>query len=205
LTDSLFLSIETSPTAQSKALLMNIKKSAQLLDNIFTKHIKYSNLELLASSKAEIALLREHTCPNVASLISSIARKKAKEFSRTENVEMKIEDATLSISSEHLTSILEEIIDNAFRYSEEGNEVSIKTFKKNNYYKIKVTNQGLGMTTEQITAVAPYIRFNNRFNEIPGAGLGLTIARKITELHGGTLMLDSEEGYYLEVTIELPL
>jgi two-component system, sensor histidine kinase and response regulator len=61
------------------------------------------------------------------------------------------------------------------------------------------------MTPEQIASVGAHMQFERRFYEQQGAGLGLIIARRIAQLHGGDLAIQSDPGQTTMVQLSLPL
>jgi two-component system, sensor histidine kinase and response regulator len=74
-----------------------------------------------------------------------------------------------------------------------------------NAVTLTVTDQGRGFSTEHITKVGAYMQFDRKMQEQQGQGLGLTIAKRLTELHGGTLVIQSQRGGgTTNVIIKLP-
>jgi len=69
---------------------------------------------------------------------------------------------------------------------------------------LTVTDHGRGFSTEHITKVGAYMQFDRKMQEQQGLGLGLTIAKRLTELHGGTLGIQTERGPSTVVTVKLP-
>ena len=65
-------------------------------------------------------------------------------------------------------------------------------------------DDGRGFSTEQISRMGAYMQFERRMQDEQGFGLGLAIARKLVELHGGKLQIESEPGIGSTVTINLP-
>ena len=63
-------------------------------------------------------------------------------------------------------------------------------------------NSGKSMTGEQIAAIMPHMQFERKIYEQQGAGLGLSIAMKIIELHKGNLKIHSENN---SITFEVYL
>jgi signal transduction histidine kinase len=69
---------------------------------------------------------------------------------------------------------------------------------------LSVADVGRGFSTEHITKVGAYMQFDRKLHEQQGLGLGLTIVRRLTELHGGTLTIQSEKGAGTVVTVKFP-
>jgi signal transduction histidine kinase len=101
--------------------------------------------------------------------------------------------------------MVEELVDNAFKFSESGKNVYVTLTRDGSNCVLKVTDYGRGMTTEQIADIGAYMQFNRKFYEQQGSGLGLAIARRITEIHNGRLSIDSIPNQQTTVTVKLPL
>ena len=69
---------------------------------------------------------------------------------------------------------------------------------------LSITDQGRGFSTEHITKVGAYMQFDRKLQEQQGLGLGLVIAKRLTELHAGTLTIESNRGTQTTVTVKLP-
>ena len=69
---------------------------------------------------------------------------------------------------------------------------------------MNVINTGRGMTAEQIAGVGPHIQFEREKYEQQGAGLGLIIAKRLTELNGGNFLINSTPGQQTRVTVSFP-
>lgn len=61
------------------------------------------------------------------------------------------------------------------------------------------------MTAEQIAKIAPQVQFERNIYEQQGAGLDLIIARRLTELQGGKLTIESVPGQQTTVRVSFPL
>lgn len=93
---------------------------------------------------------------------------------------------------------------NAFKFSTAGSRVVVVLAQSPNGTALAVTDHGRGLETEHITRVGAYMQFDRKLQEQQGLGLGLTIARRLTELHGGTLSIQSQRGGGTTVTVSLP-
>ena len=117
---------------------------------------------------------------------------------------LELADQPVPISEDYLGKIVDELVQNAFKFSESGKRVSVSLSASPNGVLLSVTDQGRGFSTEHITKVGAYMQFDRKIQEQQGLGLGLVIARRLTELHGGTLSIQSERGTVTTVTVKLP-
>ena len=70
--------------------------------------------------------------------------------------------------------------------------------------EFSVTDQGRGFSTEQIRRIGAYVQFDRKMQEQQGLGLGLVIAKRLAELHGGSLAIEGSKGAGTTVTVKLP-
>ncbi|MBI4756562.1 MAG: ABC transporter substrate-binding protein [Betaproteobacteria bacterium] len=104
-----------------------------------------------------------------------------------------------------LTILVQNLLDNAVKYSPEGGEIVLRgTIEDDGALAISVSDQGIGIRPqEQDRIFSRYYRSSN-VEHISGAGLGLTLVRRIVDLHGGTLDLASMPGKGSTFTVRLP-
>jgi len=69
---------------------------------------------------------------------------------------------------------------------------------------LRVRDHGRGMKAEHIAEIGAYMQFERKVHEQQGSGLGLTVAKRLTELHGGELTIQSEIGVGTTVELKLP-
>lgn len=101
-----------------------------------------------------------------------------------------------------LRTVLTNILDNASKYSGKK-PIVLDVDLTGNQMTITVTDQGMGIPDKQISDIfMPMMRANN-VGKIPGYGLGLTIAKKIIDIHQGTLEVTSKSNQ-TSVAIRLP-
>jgi len=104
-----------------------------------------------------------------------------------------------------ITRLIINLIDNAIRYNKKGGRVSVSINRENDFAKIIVEDNGIGMSEE----VIPYIF--NRFYQVEksrgniGTGLGLSIVKWIVDLHKGEINIESKVNQGSKFVIKLPL
>jgi len=104
-----------------------------------------------------------------------------------------------------LTHAIAEIIANGLDYSPEDRDVTVAQWTRDSWVYISITDCGAGMTEEQVNhAVQEFEQIDRDRNEQQGLGLGLYLARRIVEAHGGQLEVASRPGSGTQITISLP-
>ncbi len=106
-----------------------------------------------------------------------------------------------------LMQAVRNILSNAYKYSPGGGEVAISVISTGPDPQmpvgIRVTDQGLGMTSEQTARVCERFYRADTSGNIPGTGLGMSIVKEIMELHGGQVEVQSQIGAGTSVTLWL--
>ncbi len=133
-----------------------------------------------------------------------VARTKAQAVNRLNDLHAEICHNAVACAEDLLSKITEEILGNAFKFSKPGTPVKVAVVPEGNLLKIVIADQGRGMKAEYINSIAAYVQFDRRQHEQQGSGLGLIIAKRLIELHGGTLTLESTENVGTTATIRLP-
>jgi PAS domain S-box-containing protein len=103
--------------------------------------------------------------------------------------------------------VLENVVDNAFKFSEMGSAVSVTTKASNNNIMINIIDQGCGIPDEDCSRIfGKYYRVNHTQTENDyGLGLGLYLAKQIVEAHGGSISVKSQLGVGSTFTITIPV
>ena len=139
-----------------------------------------------------------------AKLIEERARLQARAANRVDDLRLELADQPVPVSEDYLAKIVDELVQNAFKFSDSGKRVSVTLSDSSNGVLLSVADQGRGFSTDHITKVGAYMQFDRKIQEQQGLGLGLVIAKRLTELHGGTLTIQSERGATTTVTVKLP-
>jgi signal transduction histidine kinase len=105
---------------------------------------------------------------------------------------IEVVDAPVCISESNFMKLAEELLDNALKFSKPGDAVEVHTELDDGRYILHIKNQGRSMTEQQIAEVGAYMQFERKLYEQQGVGLGLIIAKRLAELHGGGLKIESQ-------------
>ena len=118
---------------------------------------------------------------------------------------MEVLDVEAMVRLDHWTKMVEELVDNAFKFSEDGHPVSVSLGVKASMVVLRVSDQGRGMRPEYLAEIGAYMQFERRFYEQQGSGLGLALTKRLAEIYGGRLTLTSEVGHGTQAELVLPL
>lgn len=118
-----------------------------------------------------------------------------------------VEECIMSIDSEAIDRIIMNLISNAIKFSPNGSNIYINTWKSINQLIISVKDEGIGIPKEEQSTI--FNRFiqssKNEKHENSGSGIGLDLVKYLTEAHNGTVELKSEENCGCEFIIKLPI
>jgi len=181
-----------------------IQLSGHRLYRLIQNFLLYTDLEIAATSPEILKEMRSSEFSCVESLLSEKARQQAKQANRIDDLQLNLQNSSVAIDSMRLTKILEELLDNAFKFSSEGTPVFVTTLVENQRFILSVKDQGRGMTVDQIAQLEAYMQFDRQLYQQAGLGLGLAIVKRITELHGGNLKVESSPNQETIVSVFLP-
>jgi signal transduction histidine kinase len=183
-----------------------IHESAMRLHRLIENFLVYSQIELMGLEAKTIAVSDSIKPVAVQELVPALARKVSARHKREGDLLLKVENASVLVPSENLAKIVEEIVDNAFKFSEPGKPVLVATEADGGRFLLTVADKGRGMKPEQISNIGPHIQFDRQTFEQQGAGLGLFIAKRITELLGGGFTIESipSEGTTVKISFAMP-
>jgi two-component system phosphate regulon sensor histidine kinase PhoR len=98
------------------------------------------------------------------------------------------------------------LLNNAVKYSHAQKTIFIKTERSDQYVRISVTDNGIGLSKDQKSKIFErFYRVEDRKNMASGLGMGLYISNEIIQNHQGRIGVDSEPGKGSTFYFELPL
>jgi two-component system, sensor histidine kinase and response regulator len=193
--------------AERLELAQQIRESAMRLYHLTRNFLLYAELEMMSTSLDRPGLIRQNRrlrtlCQRS---IAHTAHQCAQKYHRSADLHLEIEAAELPITEAKLVKVMDELLDNAFKFSAVGQPVQIFARCVESAYQIDLLDMGRGLTPQQLSQLGGYMQFDRDRYEQQGGGLGLMIAKRLVELHGGELVIHSIPERETLVCITLPL
>ena len=102
----------------------------------------------------------------------------------------------------YLELIVNNLLSNAFKYTESGQSITVTLKEENNWLVLQVSDTGIGIPINKQGKI--FERFYQIESEHVGSGIGLSLVQRLVELHHGHIELDSEEGKGSTFSVYLP-
>lgn len=183
-------------------MLKNIKSASNRLHRTIEKFLRYNEAELFIANKKEYLEQINEVVESPLNHISLIAANLANEYSRANDVIISVENTSLKISSDHFITLIEEIIDNAFKFSSAGSNVIINGTVEDSKFVLEIKDFGCGISKEELANVAPLIQVSRKNYEQAGNGLGLATVKLLANLYSLDFEIDSVKNSHTTVRIK---
>jgi signal transduction histidine kinase len=187
-----------------KDMGQTIAQSGRALQRLIETFLAYSQLEMIRADLQKIASLRGKPTGAADQLIEREAHRCAEEAKRPAELQLSLSPVSVPISEEYFAKLVSELIHNAFKFSPAGTPVVITLSAAPEATVLTIADRGRGMSLDQITKIGAFMQFDRKTHEQQGLGLGLTIARRLAEIHGGALTVQSDLGAGTTVTVKFP-
>ncbi|MEG3631121.1 HAMP domain-containing sensor histidine kinase [Streptomyces poriticola] len=103
-----------------------------------------------------------------------------------------------------LSSALDAVIDNAVKFTPEGECVRVEVGSRGADSTVVVTDNGPGLADDELARVGDRFWRSGRHQNVKGSGLGLSICRALLSVSGGSMAYDHHEPHGLKVTVTVP-
>ncbi|MBN1531441.1 MAG: response regulator [Spirochaetes bacterium] len=191
-----------------KAGLLN-ERQREYLDHIISsgEHLLEMVNDVLDLSKIDSGKMIVDRKPFDVNLMLSRSPSTIRVIADRKNVEMvlKIEPAMgfLDADEVRLKQVIFNLLSNAIKFTEPGKRVGIDAFAKGETVIISVWDEGCGIEEGDLNRIfIPFEQAQRHTHQ--GTGLGLPIAKKLVELHGGTIAVSSQPGMGSRFTVIIP-
>ena len=116
------------------------------------------------------------------------------------------EPVTTSGDGRLLTRLFYNLVHNAYRYSNDGGQITVALMQTPDFTEIIITNTGIGIPKDDLPFIFErfYRADKSRTRETGGTGIGLALVQQITALHQGTITVQSKGGQETEFIVQLP-
>jgi len=190
----------------ARRTLERIKAGGERLYRLVENYLLYAQLEVLKSDPVQMAEVQTYYTERPSEIIARQAQILALQANRSADLRLTLQEVSaIRISEDALNKIIEELLDNAVKFSKAGTPIELTTSADSGHYWIGVTNTGRGMTADQIANVGVYMQFQRKLYEQQGSGLGLSLVRGLTAIYSGTMTIESVPQQQTTVGVTLNL
>jgi signal transduction histidine kinase len=127
------------------------------------------------------------------------------------SLEKKVEEGLpeINMDPDRIIQVLNNLVGNAIKFSSDNGRVIIEAAlcKEDRQVEVSVSDNGIGISKEDIPRVFDkFFQVGERIStDLNGTGIGLSIAKEIVELHGGTIWAESQKGQGAKFSFRLPI
>lgn len=120
----------------------------------------------------------------------------------TYTLHSELEDKEVFFDANYLELIVNNLLSNAFKYTESGQSITVTLKEENGWLVLQVSDTGIGIPINKQGKI--FERFYQIESEHGGSGIGLSLVQRLIELHHGRIELDSEENKGSTFSVYLP-
>lgn len=162
-------------------------------------------LHIATEEKEDLELFREPVDLNEL-IRSIIANHRLKANKKVDFTYTMLADPIVNVDKTHLSNALNNLVDNAIKYSRDPAEITIRVSRQQDRLQVSVTDNGIGIPHNyQDSIFEKFFRVpTGDLHNVKGFGLGLSYVKKIIEKHGGNIRVKSEPEKGSEFLLEIP-
>lgn len=188
---------------------LSLKQSKIVLKSNLEETI---GLQTLSNNLLELAqngkLVKKNNLKEISiKEVLEIAIKKTEIFAKKKNIKLEknIKNTKIIGVNDRLIELFVILIDNAIKYSKNGQTIKINSDTEKGRAQIQIIDQGIGISENDLPYIFDRFYRSDKSRNEKGYGLGLSIAKKITELHNGSISVESKLGEGSKFIVNFPL
>ena len=180
-----------------------IRKESERLTHLINNVLDFSRMD---AGVKEYNFLEADLVETVRSSLEAYKYQISESGFKIES-ELPGEPVILKIDRDAISQVLLNLLNNAVKYSDEEKYIMVKVWKDSDSAMFSVTDHGVGISKEEMKKIFDkfYRVSTTGTKETRGSGLGLTLAKRIVEAHGGRIDVESEVGKGSKFTVNIPL
>ena len=206
-----------------KTPIISIKGFAEILkDDELPKEEKNEYLDIIIEESKRLTSLATNVL-NLSKIETQVILKDIQRFNMGEQIrqsillldskfesknillDVNIQDCYINGNKEMINQVWVNLLDNAIKFNNKNGMVSINMKREENNILITIIDTGVGINKEAINKIFDKFYQEDTSHATNGNGLGLSIVKKIIELHGGTIQCDSIVSKGTKFTVTIPL
>ena len=191
-------------TNDQEEFIQRINQSSVFMREMLEDILDFSSIE---SGTMNLRMSNFSMCGMVDDVLAA-----NKIHAKSKSIEIHIEkdtskDVQLNADKGKLHQVVQNLIDNAIKYSPNSSNINIKCLVKDNILNFSVGDEGVGIPEKDIAHLFnPFFRAGNKPTAgEKSTGLGLYISKRIIDAHGGKLEVESEDGKGSTFRFKMPL
>ena len=150
--------------------------------------------------------LVEDRLSDIYASIADDLQLRARTQHRLLSVTIPVDLPTIAADRNSLSEVLANLVDNAIKYSKEGDHVEVTAQADGNFVRCTVKDQGIGIPSSVLgNLFSKFYRSHRSRTTVSGTGLGLYISKGIIESHGGQISASSKEGQGSTFAFSVPI
>jgi len=161
---------------------------------------------LLDKQEVQLNLKKLHAHDMINSALNNI-QLQVEEKNGKLQVHLAATKDMLQADEVHFTNLINNLLDNAVKYSKDNLQISLSTQNAGNQFKIKIEDNGIGMNKETLSRIFEkfYRAHTGNVHNVKGFGLGLSYVKTMVDAHHGTIKAESVAGKGSTFNISFPL
>jgi len=162
-------------------------------------YLLYAQFELNS-----VDITQNRSLEDVELLCRQIGLETAKRYERMHDLQLNTTSTLVNANPEYIKKIVEELADNAFKFSKSGSPVQLVCNNSEGDFQLLVIDRGSGISQNDIKKIGAHMQFGVQGFEKSGIGLGLIIAKRITQMYSGEFEIESTVNKGTYIKIKLP-